>query len=91
MRIGVIYLGSGFGLLAIVTNEVLHRSVVARSAIAPSALLVGLGILFLTRPALAARWAQDAHSNLSLKEPSTLVITKVVGAVLLYFGLLFLR
>jgi hypothetical protein len=90
LRTGAIYVGSGFGLLAITTNEVFHRYELRKSAIAPSALLVVLGILFFTRPALAVRWAQDTHPSLSPKKTSTIAIARVVGAALLFFGLLFL-
>jgi hypothetical protein len=90
LRTGTIYVASGFGLLAITTNEVFHRFGIKRSLIAPSALLVVLGILFFTRPVVAVWWAQDTHPSLSAKEPLTIMIARVVGAALLFFGLLFL-
>src|SRR4029077_528934 len=86
----IIYLVSGVGLFAITMNEVIHRSGIRRGAIIPAALLSVAGVIFLTRPVIAIMWARSAHPGLSMSDPLSLNISRVIGAVLLFFGLLFL-
>jgi hypothetical protein len=90
VKAATIYLVSGTGLFAITMNEVIHRSGIRRGAIIPAALLSVAGVIFLTRPGIAVMWARSDHSSLSMSDPFLLTVSRVIGAVLLFFGLLFL-
>jgi hypothetical protein len=90
LRGGMIYGGSGIGLLAVTMGTFLRGLETRRSFVVPGGILCIAGTVFLVKPTIAVKWAQDAYPDLSMSDPFSLAIVRAVGGILLLFGLLFL-
>jgi hypothetical protein len=88
---GLVCLAAGAFPLIVVTPAVLRRIREAQMSHLQPAILLGVpGILFLVRPQIAIRWARHSNPNVSPEDTHSLVVARVVGALLLFGGLLFL-
>jgi hypothetical protein len=90
LKAGLVYAGSGIGLLTVTIYEAFRKIEIKRSVLVPAGVLCISGILFLVKPTTGIKWAQDAYPDLSLEDPLSLGIARAVGGILLLFGLLFL-
>lgn len=88
---GSVHLIGAAWLLSLVGMALSHSSVgIGSGDIAFASVMAAGGLWFSIRPTTALKWAQSAHPDLQLDNPFLLGVARIIGAVLLFIGLVFL-
>lgn len=91
LMLGLIHFVPGVWLVALVGRSMWHtRGSTSGGDIVLAAAMIAVGIAALIRPIIPLDWAKRAHPDLPLDNAFLLAMTRVIGGVLLFMGLVFL-
>jgi hypothetical protein len=87
---GLVHFGPGLWLIGLVGRSMWHtRGTFEGGDIAITTGMIAAGVLAFIRPITPLEWVKRAHPDLPLDNTFLLAMARVIGAVLMFIGLVF--